>query len=539
MTDTTISNLPAGAPAEPTDQIPIARGGANYSLTAQDIANLGGGGGGSPGVPAYGSATNAMQINNGSNAFGATNLYSSYIVGGPNNSQDFYNSLNWFNGTPQEFPWFSGSSSTIVELVDPYNGNSNSLTVGYLYGSTTDANAGLSIQSGTYNDGNNWVFDVASSYPSQLFLSSTGGTVPALTFWTSSAAGVAGDTVPFVQSLAVYKDGGVVLGAATDGSQGVGTINATAYYVDGAPLTIAGYAPGGSNGAIQFNNSGAFGGISTITTNGTDNLNFSASGRLNFTETSLAINIDNGFSNNPPVGMQLFSGSGSIPIQFYNEAIWFKNLDSGHNTLTFNGLAADSVQTLNNTLDDGAGNMTATSVVVNSATGGSQGAGTVNSTGYYVNGASIYSYGQFLSENTQTVVSVGDAQSITFTGSSGTADITLVDSSKITFANPGVYLVAASVVTNDTVGGNALVYWVNQNNTPITDSATVCGQPIGGLLLTSACTYIVTTTTSDEFIEMVMTGQATTNEITATPAGTVGAASPLSPSIIVTVNRVG
>ena len=342
MTDTTISNLPAGAPAEPTDQIPIARGGANYSLTAQDIANLGGGG-----------------------------------------------------------------------------------------------------------------------------------------------------------------------------------------------------SPGGSNGAIQFNNSGAFGGISTITTNGTDNLNFSASGRLNFTETLLAINIDNGFSNNPPVGMQLFSGSGSIPIQFYNEAIWFKNLDSGHNTLTFNGLAADSVQTFNNTLDDGLGNMTATSVVVNSATGGSQGAGTVNSTGYYVNGASIYSYGQFLSENTQTVVSVGDAQSITFTGSSGTADITLVDSSKITFANPGVYLVAASVVTNDTVGGNALVYWVNQNSTPITDSATVCGQPIGGLLLTSACTYIVTTTTADEFIEMVMTGQATTNEITATPAGTVGAASPLSPSIIVTVNKVG
>ena len=385
MTDTTIANLPAGAPAEPTDQIPIARGGANYSLTAQSIANLATGNG-FPGVPAYGSATNAMQINNGSGAFGATNFYGNYIVGGPNNSQDFYNSLNWFNGTPQEFPWFSGSSSTIVELVDPYTGNSNSLTVGYLYGSTTNANAGLSIQSGTYNDGNNWVFDVANSYPSQLFLSSTGGTVPALTFWTSSTAGVAGDTVPFVQSLAVDKDGGMFLGAATGGSQGVGTINATAYYVDGA---------------------------------------------------------------------------------------------------------------------------------------------------------SIYSYGQFLSENTQTVVSVGDAQSITFTGSSGTADITLVDSSKITFANPGVYLVAASVVTNDTVGGNALVYWVNKNNTPITDSATVCGQPIGGLLLTSACTYVVTTTTAGDYIEMVMTGQATTNEITATPAGTVGAASPLSPSIIVTVNKVG
>ena len=371
MTDTTISNLPAGAPAEPTDQIPIARGGANYSLTAQDIANLGGGGG-SPG----GVNTNVQFNNNG--AFGGTN--------------DF----------------------------------------------TTDG----------------------------------AGTI------TLTTAVTVGDSV-----------------------------NAGSSYVSVTANPLNGYAL-----------------IDCIEPAG-----------------NIGINVASPTNNNQVTGMRIFSGNinGSIALKFFDEPILWQNGNSGHNVLSFNVLGSDSVQTLNNTLDDGAGNMTATSVVVNSATGGSQGAGTVNSTGYYVNGASIYSYGQFLSENTQTVVSVGDAQSITFTGSSGTADITLVDSSKITFANPGVYLVASSVVTNDTVGGNALVYWVNQNSTPITDSATVCGQPIGGLLLTSACTYIVTTTIADEFIEMVMTGQATTNEITATPAGTVGAASPLSPSIIVTVNKVG
>jgi hypothetical protein len=31
MADSTISNLPAGAPAQSTDLLPIARGGSNYS----------------------------------------------------------------------------------------------------------------------------------------------------------------------------------------------------------------------------------------------------------------------------------------------------------------------------------------------------------------------------------------------------------------------------------------------------------------------------------------------------------------------------
>jgi hypothetical protein len=249
MTDSTISNLPAGAPAQPSDQIPIARGGANYSLTAQDVANLAPA---DPGVPAYGSATNATQINNGSNGFGATNFYGSYIIGGPNNSQDFYNSLNWFDGTPQKFPWFSGNAATIFELVDPYYGTSNSLTVGYLNGSTTNANPGLSIQTGTYNDGNNWVFDTAISYPSQLFMG-TNGTTPALTFWTANSTGAVGSTVPFVQALAVDKDGGVFLGDATGGSCGIGAINTGNYYLNGQKIA-AGVMVGTNVSFIFYDN---------------------------------------------------------------------------------------------------------------------------------------------------------------------------------------------------------------------------------------------------------------------------------------------
>ena len=504
MTDTTISNLPAGAPAEPTDQIPIARGGANYSLTAQDIANLAGGGGGSPAAPAYGSATNAMQINNGSGAFGATNFYSSYI----NNANDFYTSLNYYNGVPQLFPWSSSSDGTIFEIVDPYYGTSNSLVTGYFDGTTWNAYQGFSIQSGTYSDGNNWVFDKINSYPSQLFIGSDLNN-PALVFWTSSATGNSGETVPFVQSLAIDKDGGMFLGAATGGSQGVGTINATAYYVDGVPLTSAGYAPGGSTGAVQYNNANSFAGNANYTTDGNGNLSI-----IGESASLILGNPDQQTTQNP-----------NLYVNGQNAAIWAQ----GQNARLW---ANDGAGV--NFIEAGVNGLVVGLVAYTDA----KGKGTVNAESYYVNGASIYSYGQFISEATQSVAEAATTQSITFTDSSGTADVTLVDNSKITFANVGSYLIAASVVTNDTVGGNALVYWLEQNGTTIANSATVCGQPIGGLLLTSACSYIVTTTVANEYIEFLMTGQATTNEITATPAGTIGAC-PLSPSIIVTVNRVG
>lgn len=43
MADTKISALASGSPAQSADLLPIARSGANFSLTAQDIADLAGG----------------------------------------------------------------------------------------------------------------------------------------------------------------------------------------------------------------------------------------------------------------------------------------------------------------------------------------------------------------------------------------------------------------------------------------------------------------------------------------------------------------
>jgi hypothetical protein len=59
----------------------------------------------------------------------------------------------------------------------------------------------------------------------------------------------------------VIGGAGVVVGAATGGSQGPGTINVTGCFVNGVACSVGGGAPGGTNGQVQYNNSGAFGGF--------------------------------------------------------------------------------------------------------------------------------------------------------------------------------------------------------------------------------------------------------------------------------------
>ena len=45
MANEKISELPAGSPAQPSDAIPIARGGQNFSIAVSDIGGGGPGGG--------------------------------------------------------------------------------------------------------------------------------------------------------------------------------------------------------------------------------------------------------------------------------------------------------------------------------------------------------------------------------------------------------------------------------------------------------------------------------------------------------------
>lgn len=173
MADTKISALTSGNPAQSGDEIPIARAGANYKITAGSIASL-------ATVSPAGSDT-YVQFNDGG-AFGA-------------------------------------------EAGFAYNKTTNTLASEKLALGTAGAASGVLTLSG-----------------------STSGTV---TLQPAAAAGTYTLTLP-------TSDGASGEVLTTDGS---GVLSWAA---------SAGGSPGGSNTQLQYNNAGAFGGTSGITTTGTE-----------------------------------------------------------------------------------------------------------------------------------------------------------------------------------------------------------------------------------------------------------------------------
>src|SRR6202000_3491050 len=64
---------------------------------------------------------------------------------------------------------------------------------------------------------------------------------------------------------------GVVVGGATGGNKGAGTINAVGLYVGGVAVGTGGGSPGGSSGQFQWNSSGTFAGTTNINFDSTHN----------------------------------------------------------------------------------------------------------------------------------------------------------------------------------------------------------------------------------------------------------------------------
>jgi len=201
----------------------------------------------------------SIQYNN-AGLFSGTNLYWTY------NSAHFTDicSFNFRYQTTSPYPWDAYYSS-VFEIVDSYYGGTNSIVTGYTYNQTWDAYPAMSFQSGCYavsnvgSYGGAWVFDGAAGgyggYPSQFVISPC-FYLPAFTWYTSNAPGAAGSEVPFVQAAAIAHDGGMYLSSATGGSLGIGTFNATEYYVNGVPvatgvLTVA-TLPAAAAGARSF-----------------------------------------------------------------------------------------------------------------------------------------------------------------------------------------------------------------------------------------------------------------------------------------------
>lgn len=134
MSNLKISQLTPGNPAQGGDSIPIARGGANYFVTAASIAALGGGGGGN-GVTLVDNETPGGSVDGTNVTF---TLVETPLIGTVN--------LYW-NGLRVE--GFSVTGSTLTLNTPPLSGDTLIADYSFLGASGFDANIPLNSQTGT------------------------------------------------------------------------------------------------------------------------------------------------------------------------------------------------------------------------------------------------------------------------------------------------------------------------------------------------------------------------------------------------------
>lgn len=226
--------------------------------------------------------------------------------------------------------------------------------------------------------------------------------------------------------LSVAATGSIVIGAATGGSQGAGTINATGLFVNGAAVGIAGgyvlpaATPTSLGGVIIPASSGLAvdgpghlsvtwavpGAIGATTPSTAAFTTLAVSGTVTFSGTGAA-QVPAGTTAQQPAGVAGMArfNSQTLRYEFYNGTAWANHVRLAGDTMT-GALTVPSITASGGTLDGVAigattpgtgafttlaasGALTAGSFVVGAATGANKGAGTINATGLYVNGVAV------------------------------------------------------------------------------------------------------------------------------------------------------
>ena len=179
----------------------------------------------------------------------------------------------------------------------------------------------------------------------------------------------------------------------------------------GACIAVGGGTPGGTSGQIQYNNAGALGGVSNFTYSSSGNLTIGApSSGVALTITGNGGNaglvVNNGTTTGDNVDYySLTGGQSSVLMEGDNSSSYQVRygVASGSNSIFAGTSVGDFV--LDNLSSTGAIRFGTNGldradifsdggVTVGSPTGGNQGAGTLNATGLYVNGAAaLYSGG--------------------------------------------------------------------------------------------------------------------------------------------------
>lgn len=146
-------------------------------------------------------------------------------------------------------------------------------------------------------------------------------------------------------------------------------------------------------------------------------------------------------------------------------------------------------------------------------------------------------YGSFFDSSTQSG-SADTAYAVKHNTTDISGSIRMVDDTKITVDNAGVYTIISTQQFVHTSGGTATITgWLRKNGSDVPNSATDLKLKGNGDKDLYAINYMVELTSND-YVELIWSADDSDTEIQAT-AGRTSPTRPAVPSVITTINRVG
>ena len=147
---------------------------------------------------------------------------------------------------------------------------------------------------------------------------------------------------------------------------------------------------------------------------------------------------------------------------------------------------------------------------------------------------------QFNSTTSQTTSSTSIDFPIAFENQDsiiGMRHSTTIENSKLYMTTAGTYLFAISAIADSNAVAKRLNIWASVDGANYPNSNTIVQMPSANTETIIAVTFIVTLT-ENQYVELMMYGDDTSNRIVANTASSGPPARPASPSIIVTVNKI-
>ena len=234
MANEKISELPAGSPAQPSDAIPIARGGANFSIAVSDIGGGGGGGGG-------------INASFGGNTAGVLSLVSTgtlFLAGGNNVTLSQNGNSVTISANTAAAANISISAGTTSNAFGGVTfGNANNISFGLNNGTVTATASQSNQTDGVYIFGNTTGQSTSNTHDARSLSIVASGLISA--GWSGGSILLSAPTLP-----PLFSGVGISTGGNSAGITGLQSQQLV--LVGGNNVTLSGSAAGGS-GTVSIN----------------------------------------------------------------------------------------------------------------------------------------------------------------------------------------------------------------------------------------------------------------------------------------------